>query len=195
MFFFSFVFSQNCCLNLSIEVDYIFVSFGTCCSDSSTPLSFPPLSSPRISHLFFFYTTLVLDVVSYTCSYSGLQSGMDLESSGDMGRLRVQDVGEGNVKIRCISWIYIYKTILHFFNCSSCYWYCLWQFICRLYDGRIVQGPLRGTPVIFKVIILYHRQNLFQVTTAIFPVFVATLSVTMQFIFITILLHIWMLHL
>ncbi|KAM7499879.1 hypothetical protein LguiA_024293 [Lonicera macranthoides] len=53
-------------------------------------------------------------------SYSGLQSGLELESSGDMGRLRVQDVGEGNVKI-------------------------------RLYDGRIVQGPRKGTPVIFKV--------------------------------------------
>ncbi|XP_058206425.1 uncharacterized protein LOC131319957 isoform X4 [Rhododendron vialii] len=37
-----------------------------------------------------------------------------------MGRLRVQDVGEGSVKI-------------------------------RLYEGRITQGPLRGTPVIFKV--------------------------------------------
>ncbi|GMP25266.1 hypothetical protein CsSME_00002216 [Camellia sinensis var. sinensis] len=54
-------------------------------------------------------------------SYSGLQLGMDIENSaGDVGRLRVQDVGEGNVKI-------------------------------RLYEGRIAQGPLRGTPVIFKV--------------------------------------------
>ncbi|CAL5323522.1 unnamed protein product [Camellia sinensis] len=54
-------------------------------------------------------------------SYSGLQLGLDIENSaGDVGRLRVQDVGEGNVKI-------------------------------RLYEGRIAQGPLRGTPVIFKV--------------------------------------------
>ncbi|XP_028125846.1 uncharacterized protein LOC114322685 isoform X2 [Camellia sinensis] len=54
-------------------------------------------------------------------SYSGLQLGMDIENSaGDVGRLRVQDVGEGNVKI-------------------------------RLYEGRIAQGPLRGTSVIFKV--------------------------------------------
>ncbi|KAK9271958.1 hypothetical protein L1049_002325 [Liquidambar formosana] len=54
-------------------------------------------------------------------SYSGFQSGMDVEySSEDMGRLRVQDVGEGSVKI-------------------------------RLYEGRIAQGPLRRTPVIFKV--------------------------------------------
>ncbi|KAL7003818.1 hypothetical protein U1Q18_004962 [Sarracenia purpurea var. burkii] len=54
-------------------------------------------------------------------SYSGLQLGLDIEnSSEDVGRLRVQDVGEGNVKI-------------------------------RLYEGRIAQGSLRGTPVIFKV--------------------------------------------
>ncbi|XWS58728.1 hypothetical protein CRYUN_Cryun08bG0059500 [Craigia yunnanensis] len=54
-------------------------------------------------------------------SYSGFQSGADLEySSGDLGKLRVQDVGEGSVKI-------------------------------RLYEGRIAQGPSKGTPVIFKV--------------------------------------------
>ncbi|XVE62284.1 hypothetical protein DITRI_Ditri06bG0105700 [Diplodiscus trichospermus] len=54
-------------------------------------------------------------------SYSGFQSGSDLEySSGDLGQLRVQDVGEGSVKI-------------------------------RLYEGRISQGPFKGTPVIFKV--------------------------------------------
>ncbi|KAI8029096.1 hypothetical protein LOK49_LG01G01916 [Camellia lanceoleosa] len=54
-------------------------------------------------------------------SYSGLQLGLDIENSaGDVGRLRVQDVGEGNVKI-------------------------------RLYEGRMAQGPLRGSPVIFKV--------------------------------------------
>lgn len=54
-------------------------------------------------------------------SYSGLQPGMDMEYSPvDIGRLRVQDVGEGSVKI-------------------------------RLYEGRIAQGPRRGTPIIFKV--------------------------------------------
>ncbi|KAK8712164.1 hypothetical protein V6N13_147411 [Hibiscus sabdariffa] len=54
-------------------------------------------------------------------SYSGFQAGPDLEfSSGDLGQLRVQDVGEGSVKI-------------------------------RLYEGRIAQGPFKGTPVIFKV--------------------------------------------
>ncbi|KAL8538356.1 hypothetical protein ACS0TY_000373 [Phlomoides rotata] len=54
-------------------------------------------------------------------SYSGTQSSIDMEYlSGDIGRLRAQDVGEGSVKI-------------------------------RLYEGRIAQGPLRGTPVIFKV--------------------------------------------
>ncbi|MQL91757.1 hypothetical protein Taro_024365 [Colocasia esculenta] len=41
-------------------------------------------------------------------------------SSEDIERLRVQDVGEGQVKI-------------------------------RLYEGRIVQGPLRGTQIVFKV--------------------------------------------
>ncbi|KAK9206116.1 hypothetical protein WN943_016389 [Citrus x changshan-huyou] len=51
-------------------------------------------------------------------SYSGLR---DIEySSGDLGRLGVQDVGEGSVKI-------------------------------RLYEGRIAQGPLKGTSVMFKV--------------------------------------------
>lgn len=54
-------------------------------------------------------------------SYSGLQSGTDVEYlPGDLGRLRVQDVGEGNVKI-------------------------------SLYEGRISQGPRSGTPVLFKV--------------------------------------------
>ncbi|KAI3457860.1 hypothetical protein Pfo_014523 [Paulownia fortunei] len=54
-------------------------------------------------------------------SYSGLQSGMDMEYlPADVGRLRAQDVGEGSVKI-------------------------------RLYEGRVAQGPLRGTPIIFKV--------------------------------------------
>ncbi|KAJ7982666.1 Tyrosine-protein kinase [Quillaja saponaria] len=54
-------------------------------------------------------------------SYSG--SSLDTTTeypSGDLGRLRAQDVGEGNVKI-------------------------------RLYEGRVSQGPLRGTRVFFKV--------------------------------------------
>ncbi|XP_030935031.1 uncharacterized protein LOC115960331 isoform X1 [Quercus lobata] len=54
-------------------------------------------------------------------SYSGFQSGADTEyPPGDLGQLRVQDVGEGNVKI-------------------------------SLYEGRVSQGPLRGTSVLFKV--------------------------------------------
>ncbi|KAK6926176.1 hypothetical protein RJ641_007895, partial [Dillenia turbinata] len=56
-------------------------------------------------------------------SYSGFQSGIGVEPgfvSDDIGRLRIQDVGEGSVKI-------------------------------RLYEGRITQGPLKGTRVIFKV--------------------------------------------
>ncbi|PHT96885.1 hypothetical protein BC332_34192 [Capsicum chinense] len=55
-------------------------------------------------------------------SYSGLQSGMgmDYAVSEDIGSFKVQDVGEGSVKI-------------------------------RLYEGRVAQGPLRGTRVIFKV--------------------------------------------
>lgn len=36
-------------------------------------------------------------------SYSGLQSGMDIQiSTQDIGRLKVQDVGEGSVKISVI---------------------------------------------------------------------------------------------
>ncbi|XP_075496244.1 uncharacterized protein LOC142533391 isoform X2 [Primulina tabacum] len=59
-----------------------------------------------------------LNVSSYS---GGLQSPMNLEfSAPDAGKLRVQDIGEGDVKI-------------------------------RLYEGRIVQGSLRRTPVIFKV--------------------------------------------
>ncbi|XP_073130711.1 uncharacterized protein [Henckelia pumila] len=59
-----------------------------------------------------------LNVTSYS---GGLKSAMDVGfSAPDAGRLRVQDIGEGDVKI-------------------------------RLYEGRIVQGPLRRTPVIFKV--------------------------------------------
>ncbi|KAF3456915.1 hypothetical protein FNV43_RR01569 [Rhamnella rubrinervis] len=55
-------------------------------------------------------------------SYTGFQSGTDSTeySTADVGRLRVQDVGEGSVKI-------------------------------RLYEGRVSQGPLRGTSVVFKV--------------------------------------------
>ncbi|KAK9095561.1 hypothetical protein Scep_027030 [Stephania cephalantha] len=54
-------------------------------------------------------------------SYSTLQTGRDAEySSEDAERLRVQDVGEGSVKI-------------------------------RLYEGRVAQGPLKGTRVLFKV--------------------------------------------
>ncbi|KAI6672149.1 hypothetical protein NL676_000055 [Syzygium grande] len=47
-------------------------------------------------------------------SYSGLQS------SSNSGQFKIQDVGEGSVKI-------------------------------RLYEGRVVQGPLSGSSVIFKV--------------------------------------------
>ncbi|RWR81036.1 Protein kinase domain-containing protein [Cinnamomum micranthum f. kanehirae] len=54
-----------------------------------------------------------MNVTRFEESYLG-------DSSGDIEQLRVQDVGEGNVKI-------------------------------RLYEGRVAQGPLRGTRVIFKV--------------------------------------------
>ncbi|KAH7687297.1 [RNA-polymerase]-subunit kinase protein [Dioscorea alata] len=59
-------------------------------------------------------------------SYSSFQSGgfQIISSAGyasdEMERLRIQDVGEGQVKI-------------------------------RLYEGRVIQGPLKGTRVIFKV--------------------------------------------
>ncbi|CAM8944869.1 unnamed protein product [Rhodiola kirilowii] len=55
-------------------------------------------------------------------SYKGLQAGngVDTATADDVGRLKVQDVGEGSIKI-------------------------------RLYEGRMAQGPHRGTPLIFKV--------------------------------------------
>ncbi|KAF6148513.1 hypothetical protein GIB67_042472 [Kingdonia uniflora] len=54
-------------------------------------------------------------------SYSALQSSSSMDYyADDLERLRVQDVGEGRVKI-------------------------------RLYEGRIAQGPKKGTQVIFKV--------------------------------------------
>ncbi|KAL3638108.1 hypothetical protein CASFOL_017978 [Castilleja foliolosa] len=56
---------------------------------------------------------------------SGLKPGTETELlPEDFSRLRAQNVGEGSVKIRLL---------------------------CRLYEGRVAQGPLRGTPVIFKV--------------------------------------------
>ncbi|KAL3630809.1 hypothetical protein CASFOL_023793 [Castilleja foliolosa] len=58
-------------------------------------------------------------------SYSGLKPGTETELlPEDFSKLRAQNVGEGSVKIRLL---------------------------CRLYEGRVAQGPLRGTPVIFKV--------------------------------------------
>ncbi|KAJ4828111.1 hypothetical protein Tsubulata_007156 [Turnera subulata] len=56
-------------------------------------------------------------------SYGFMNPGMDFQYSSspdDLRQLKVQDVGEGGVKI-------------------------------RLYEGRIAQGPLRGTSVMFKV--------------------------------------------
>ncbi|KAF7825016.1 Tyrosine-protein kinase [Senna tora] len=54
-------------------------------------------------------------------SYSPFPSGPITEfSPGDLGGLKVQDVGEGSVKI-------------------------------KLYEGRVSEGPLRGTSVVFKV--------------------------------------------
>lgn len=35
----------------------------------------------------------------------------------------------------------------------ACCLYYMWQLFCRLYEGRIAQGPSKGTPVVFKVII------------------------------------------
>nr|GMD56599.1 Cyclin-dependent kinase [Ipomoea batatas] len=63
-----------------------------------------------------------MNITSYSGPQAGMGMGMEYCSSSpeDVGRLRIQDVGEGNVKI-------------------------------RLYEGRVAQGPRRGTPVIFKV--------------------------------------------
>ncbi|CAL9160293.1 unnamed protein product [Musa hybrid cultivar] len=68
-----------------------------------------------------------MNITSYSSFQSGGFSNANVfdefspgYSSEDMERLRVQDVGEGRVKI-------------------------------RLYEGRVIQGPLKGTGVIFKV--------------------------------------------
>ncbi|POO02043.1 Tyrosine-protein kinase [Trema orientale] len=98
----------------------------------STASSFNSLSRTRTSR--FCKATLITNSDSFevgrligsygfmnVTSYSGFPSAADVEySSGDMGQLRVQDVGEGSVKI-------------------------------RLYEGRVSQGPFRGTSVVFKV--------------------------------------------
>jgi hypothetical protein len=81
---------------------------------------------------------------------------MDFEYSG--GQLKVQDVGEGSVKIRCAFILFYLITIITkglrvALICSNYYIYS-WQLFFRLYEGRIAQGSLRGTPVVFKVIFL-----------------------------------------
>ncbi|WCJ27783.1 Protein kinase superfamily protein [Euphorbia peplus] len=59
-----------------------------------------------------------MNITSYS---SGFQLGMDMEYPPvNIGKLKVQDVGEGGVTI-------------------------------KLYEGRIAQGPLKGTRVVFKV--------------------------------------------
>lgn len=63
------------------------------------------------------YSSSQLGGLSSAGRYDELNPGY---SSEDIDRLRVQDIGEGQVKI-------------------------------RLYEGRIVQGPLKGTRVVFKV--------------------------------------------
>ncbi|GJM86507.1 hypothetical protein PR202_ga02373 [Eleusine coracana subsp. coracana] len=67
-----------------------------------------------------------MNITSYSSSQFGQPSNADAIEELDLGysaeeidRLRVQDVGEGEVKI-------------------------------RLYEGRVVQGPFRGTKAIFK---------------------------------------------
>ncbi|KAG6496221.1 hypothetical protein ZIOFF_044069 [Zingiber officinale] len=67
-------------------------------------------------------------------SYSSFQGGFPNANSyevpgyfpQDIDRLRVQDIGEGQVKI-------------------------------RLYEGRIIQGPLSGTRIIFKLVLVYDE--------------------------------------
>lgn len=84
---------------------------------------------------------------------------MDFEYSG--GQLKVQDVGEGSVKIRCAFILFYFILFNHNITkglhvaliCSNYYIYS-WQLFFRLYEGRIAQGSLRGTPVVFKVIFL-----------------------------------------
>ncbi|XP_042403297.1 uncharacterized protein LOC121992792 isoform X2 [Zingiber officinale] len=65
-----------------------------------------------------------MNITSYSSFQGGFPNANSYEVPGyfpqDIDRLRVQDIGEGQVKI-------------------------------RLYEGRIIQGPLSGTRIIFKV--------------------------------------------
>lgn len=79
---------------------------------------------------------------------------MDFEYSG--GQLKLQDVGEGSVKIKCAFILFNHNITkgLHVALICSNYYIYSWQLFFRLYEGRIAQGSLRGTPVVFKVIFL-----------------------------------------
>ncbi|GJN21921.1 hypothetical protein PR202_gb09444 [Eleusine coracana subsp. coracana] len=75
-----------------------------------------------------------MNITSYSSSQFGQPSNADTIEELDLGysaeeieRLRVQDFGEGEVKI-------------------------------RLYEGRVVQGPFRGTKAIFKVYIGFETK-------------------------------------
>jgi hypothetical protein len=94
-------------------------------------------------------------------SYSSSQSGglpnvagiQDLSlgySQEEIERLRVQNVGEGEVKIRLFSSISDVVSIFHFLE-NVCWYYSSIIVYCRLYEGRVVQGPLKGIETVFKV--------------------------------------------
>uniref|UniRef100_M8BBQ8 Protein kinase domain-containing protein n=1 Tax=Aegilops tauschii TaxID=37682 RepID=M8BBQ8_AEGTA len=100
---------------------------------SPRPRSLRPISAALMTNPAYFEVGRLLGSYGFMniTSYSSSQSGgfpndavnQDLSlgySPEEIERLRVQDVGEGQVKI-------------------------------RLYEGRVVQGPLKGTQTVFKV--------------------------------------------
>ncbi|GAA0159234.1 non-receptor serine/threonine protein kinase [Lithospermum erythrorhizon] len=106
-------FARRSCLKIGCHISYLSRNNGPCKASLITNSD-----AFEVGRLIGSYG--LINITSYSGLQSespGMRNTMDLDFSG---QFRVQDVGEGNVKI-------------------------------RLYEGRIAQGPLRGTSVIFKV--------------------------------------------
>lgn len=96
---------------------------------------------------------------SYSSSqFGGLPDVAGIQNLGlgyspeEIERLRAQDVGEGEVNIRLF-----HSTWHGDFVCyliENVHWFYLLVIVkCRLYEGRVVQGPLKGTEALFKVLL------------------------------------------
>ncbi|XP_047321769.1 uncharacterized protein LOC124925736 [Impatiens glandulifera] len=87
------------------------------------PVTFPRFKATLITNSDSFLVGKLIGSYGFMniTSYSRPQTGFEMDYSPDeLGQLRIQDVGEGDVMI-------------------------------RLYEGKIAQGMLKGTPVTFKV--------------------------------------------